>query len=55
MTDAQTIVFVVDDDPSVRKSLGRMLKAHGYQAELYPTALAFLQRGPCTGPAWMSM
>lgn len=50
MTDAEPIIYVVDD-PSVRKSLGRMLKSHGYQAELFVTALEFLRRGPHSGPA----
>lgn len=51
MNVAETIVYVVDDDPSIRKSLGRQLKAHGYQAELFATALEFLRRDPHNGPA----
>lgn len=51
MNDAEPIIYVVDDDPSVRKSLGRMLKAHGYKSELYATALEFLRRPAHHGPA----
>mgnify|MGYP006295690177 CR=1 FL=1 len=36
-------VFVVDDDPSVGKSLSRLFQATGYQAEFFPTAFDFLE------------
>jgi FixJ family two-component response regulator len=51
MIDAKPIVFVVDDDPSVRKSLGRVLKTAGYQAQIFTTALEFLRRSTHPGPA----
>ena len=35
--------FVVDDDPSVRKSLGRLLRLAGYQTAEFATASEFLQ------------
>jgi FixJ family two-component response regulator len=35
-------VYVVDDDPSVRKSLARLLRAAGYQAVTFATAAEFL-------------
>ena len=35
-------VYVVDDDPSVRKSLARLLRASGYQAVTFATAAEFL-------------
>jgi len=38
-------VFVVDDEPSVRKSLGRLLEAAGFHVELFASAAEFLQRG----------
>jgi two-component system response regulator FixJ len=50
MTDTVPIVFVLDDDPSVRKSLGRLLKSAGYLAETFASAVEFLRRGECTGP-----
>jgi len=37
-------VFVVDDEASVRKSLGRLLKAAGYRVETFASAREFLQR-----------
>jgi len=49
--DAAPIVFVVDDDPSVRKSLGRLLKSAGYRAEAFATAREFLRRGACPEPS----
>jgi len=37
-------VIVIDDDPSVRKSLSRLLRAVGYAVETFPSASAFLAR-----------
>jgi FixJ family two-component response regulator len=45
------MVFVVDDDQSVRRSLARLLKATGYQAESFGSAAEFEARLPCEGPA----
>ncbi len=42
MTPAPT-VFVVDDDPAVRKALGRLLHAEGLNVETYPSAESFLE------------
>jgi FixJ family two-component response regulator len=36
------MVYVVDDEPSVRKSLGRLLKAAGYRTEVFASAREFL-------------
>ena len=36
------IVYVVDDDPSVRKALSRLIGASGYDAAVYESAEAFL-------------
>lgn len=38
------MVFVVDDDPSVRKSLDRLLRSVGYQVQTYDSARSFLGR-----------
>ncbi len=43
MTDAAPVVFVVDDDASVRKALGRLLKSAGLRAETFASALEFLR------------
>lgn len=48
-TDAPR-VFVVDDDESVRVSFARLLSSVGYAVETFPSALAFLERAPHTGP-----
>lgn len=45
MSAADGIVFVIDDELSVRKSLGRLLKAAGYRVEVFASAREFLQRG----------
>jgi FixJ family two-component response regulator len=50
VTDIQT-VCVVDDDHSVRRSLARLLRAAGYRAESFASAVEFLASIPCDGPA----
>jgi FixJ family two-component response regulator len=45
------MVFVVDDELSVRKSLGRLLRAAGYRVELFASAREFLRREPEDAPA----
>jgi FixJ family two-component response regulator len=39
------IVFVVDDDASVRRSLARLLKLSGYEVQLFASAMEFLASG----------
>lgn len=41
-------VAVVDDDASLRRSVGRLLNAYGFAAVEYASAEAFLGRGPET-------
>ena len=50
MTDRPT-VFVVDDDHSVRRSLARLLRSVGYEAEGFSSAADFLAHLPRGGPA----
>lgn len=50
MTAAAPVVFVVDDDPSVRKSLTRLLTAAGYGVEAFSSAREFLEREEHGGP-----
>ena len=50
MTDLAN-VFVVDDDHSVRRSLTRLLRSTGYQAEGFASAADFLAHLPRDGPA----
>jgi FixJ family two-component response regulator len=44
------MVFVVDDDASVRKSLTRVLTSTGYAVETFASARDFLAREPFVGP-----
>ena len=40
------IVYIVDDDDSIRKSLKRLLKSAGYEAKTFGSAEAFLEFTP---------
>ena len=44
MPDVKSIVFVVDDDVSVRESLELLIKSAGWQPELFASAQEFLSR-----------
>jgi FixJ family two-component response regulator len=50
MTVVSPLVLVVDDDPSVRKSLARVLGSVGYLVEAFASAREFLARPPYPGP-----
>jgi FixJ family two-component response regulator len=50
MTAAAPMVFVVDDDPSVRKSLTRLIKSAGHAVEAFASAREFLARERYAGP-----
>lgn len=50
MTQAP-VVFVVDDDPSVRSSLKFLLSTVGLQVDCFESAEDFLQRNPAAGPS----
>lgn len=43
MPEPEAIVFVVDDDPSVRKSLGSLIRSAGYGVETFASAQQFLE------------
>ena len=47
---AAPLVFLVDDDASVRKSLARLVKTAGYEAEAFASVRDFLARAPYDGP-----
>lgn len=51
MTDAEALVFVVDDDDSIRKSLARLMRSVGLNVETFGSAGEFLAREPHSGPA----
>ena len=45
------IVFVIDDDASVRKSLKQLLTSADYETEVFKSADEFLARSPHPGPS----
>jgi FixJ family two-component response regulator len=47
---AKSIVFVVDDDISVRESLELLIQAAGWRPELFESAQAFLDHPPVSVP-----
>jgi FixJ family two-component response regulator len=51
VTGAASMVFVVDDDSSVRKSLTRLIGSAGYTVEAFASAREFLARARYPGPA----
>jgi len=50
LSTATPLVFVVDDNASVRKSLSRLLAVAGYTVEEFASAREFLTRAPSEGP-----
>ncbi len=44
MSDRASTVFVVDDDPAVLKGIQRLLRSAGFNAEVFASAHAFLDR-----------
>jgi FixJ family two-component response regulator len=50
MAEAKPVVFVVDDDISVRESLELLIKTAGWQPETFGSAREFLSRKPATVP-----
>ena len=51
MMTPTAMVFVIDDDESVRKSLERLLDAARYRIELFKSASEFLSRSAHPGPS----
>ena len=51
MMTSTAMVFVIDDDASVRKSLRRLLDAASYKVELFTSASGFLSRSAHDGPS----
>jgi FixJ family two-component response regulator len=46
-----SVVFVIDDDPSVRKALARLFKYEGFRVETFATAEEFLRHPLLDSPA----
>jgi len=51
MINPNVMVFVIDDDESVRKSLKRLLDAAHYKADVFKSASEFLSRSAYPGPS----
>ena len=51
MTDAEALVFVVDDDASLRASLQDLLESVGLRVAAFASAQAFLRRPRPEGPS----
>lgn len=51
MIPPKSLVFAIDDDPSVRKGLSRLLRSAGYKSEIFSSAADFLGRDPHSGPS----
>ncbi|QSX73818.1 response regulator transcription factor [Lysobacter arenosi] len=49
----EPIVYVVDDDPGVRKALARLLESEGFRTSLSPSPQAFLETYDRTVPGCM--
>src|SRR5271169_5618341 len=50
MADANPTVLVVDDDPDLRQSVGRLLRSLGLDAKLFASIADFLKSNPPDGP-----
>jgi len=49
-TTTAPVIFIVDDDASVRKSLTRVMTTAGYTVEAFASAREFMAREPLRGP-----
>ncbi len=50
MIPAKSLVFLIDDDASVRKGVSRLLRSARYKSETFESASDFLRRAPHPGP-----
>jgi FixJ family two-component response regulator len=50
MPDANSTVLVIDDDPDLRASVGRLLRSLGLDAQLFGSISDFLKSDPPDGP-----
>jgi FixJ family two-component response regulator len=51
MPETQAVVFVVDDDASVREALGRLIRSAGLRVEAFASAEEFLNRPRADAPS----
>jgi FixJ family two-component response regulator len=50
ITEAPTTVFIVDDDPAIRESLGSLLRSVGLEFKAFPSVPEFLRSERPDGP-----
>jgi FixJ family two-component response regulator len=50
MPDAKPTVLIIDDDPDLRASVGRLLRSVGLEAQLFESISDFLKSDPPDGP-----
>ena len=50
MPDAKPTVLVIDDDPDLRASVGRLLRSVGLETQLFASISDFLKSDPPDGP-----
>jgi FixJ family two-component response regulator len=50
MPDASPTVLIIDDDPNVRASIGRLLKSVGLEVRTYASISEFLESDPLDAP-----
>ena len=51
MSDAKSTVLIIDDDPDLRASVGRLLRSLDLDARLFASVSDFLKSDPPEGPA----
>jgi FixJ family two-component response regulator len=51
MSETKPTVLVIDDDPDLRASVGRLLRSNGMDVQLFATISDFLKSDPPDGPA----
>jgi FixJ family two-component response regulator len=51
MTPARARVYVIDDEMSMCKAIGRLLESEGYSVEMFSGTREFLDRPPHAGPS----
>jgi len=51
MNDAEPTVFIVDDDPSVRRSVERLVRSMGFTAQTFASAKEFTDHVRVEGPS----
>src|SRR5215470_20347498 len=51
VSDPEATVFVVDDDPSVRRSTERLVRSMGFNVQTFTTAKEFTERARVESPS----